>query len=193
MTLQGQGQWGWFCVVMWYTHQENTRQDNGTHTTQDTTHNTQDTRHEKLNVKTSRICVSWFVVVLSYHLVVLGLQVLRPFAEKWSMSAWSLIHAAMLYFSAKGRNTRMPKTTTRQDKITTQEKTGEVYYKTSRICVSCVVKLSCFGAPLWWEIVSVSVIEIYGHTNYFSAKRRTEARQHDNTTHAVTERDNNVT
>ena len=57
----------------------------------------------------------------------------------------------------------------------------------------CVVTLSCFGAPLWWEIVSVFVIEIYGHTHYVSAKRRTEARQHDNTTHAFTERDNNVT
>jgi hypothetical protein len=34
-----------------------------------------------------------------------------------------MIHAAMLHFSAKGRNTRMLKTTTRQDKKTRQDKT----------------------------------------------------------------------
>jgi hypothetical protein len=35
-----------------------------------------------------------------------------------------MIHGAMLYFSEKGRNTRMPKTTTRQDNTTRQDKTG---------------------------------------------------------------------
>jgi hypothetical protein len=35
-----------------------------------------------------------------------------------------MIHGAMLYFSEKARNTRMPKTTTRQDK-TRQDKTRQ--------------------------------------------------------------------
>ena len=84
------------------------------------------------------------------------------------------------------------KTWTAEYKVLSGTRTTIVWFVffVGRVAWCCVVKLSCFGAPLWWEIVSVSVIEIYGHNNYFSPKRRTEARQHDNTTHAFTERDN---
>ena len=52
---------------------------------------------------------------LSYLVVVLSMRVFRSFMEKYSMASWIMIHAAMLHFSAKGRSTRMPKTTTRQE------------------------------------------------------------------------------
>ena len=57
----------------------------------------------------------------------------------------------MLYFSEKGRNTRMPKTTTRQDKTTIQDtKIILVLWYTSLI-FSCLL-VSCDRLVLFWLV-----------------------------------------
>ncbi len=62
-----------------------------------------------------------------------------------------MIHADMLHFSAKGRNTRMPNTTTRQDKTTRQDtQILEVSEDRAEVCVGmvgCDFTLSCFSRP----------------------------------------------
>jgi hypothetical protein len=46
-----------------------------------------------------------------------------------------MIHGAMLYFSEKGRNTRMPKTTTRQQQDNNKTIRGEKMRRRAEVCV----------------------------------------------------------